>query len=68
MIAAEWLREPLPVGWVTARICDHVDLMNGYPFDSELFSADLGMPLVRIRDIMDDNRRFITPASQCVRH
>ncbi len=30
---------------------DHVNLVNGYPFDSALFAADNGLPLVRIRDI-----------------
>jgi len=38
-----------------ARIRDHVSITNGYPFDSKLFSANDGMPLVRIRDIFSES-------------
>lgn len=37
--------------WPTARLCDHAEVINGYPFASEQFSNNEGMPLVRIRDI-----------------
>jgi type I restriction enzyme S subunit len=51
MIRGEWLPRNLPGGWRIARVIDHVRLVNGYPFDSALFTGDLGMPLVRIRDL-----------------
>ncbi len=54
MIGAEWIRSRLPSAWRKARIRDHVDITNGYPFDSKLFSASEGIPLVRIRDIFSD--------------
>lgn len=55
MIAAEWIRGPLPESWGIARIRDHATAVNGYPFDSELFSADVGITLVRIRDINSED-------------
>jgi len=51
VIAAEWIRSELPRSWDIARLRDCATVVNGYPFDSELFSAEAGMPLVRIRDI-----------------
>lgn len=50
MKKADWFGE-LPSSWQVARLCDHVSVLNGYPFDSELFHPSEGMPLVRIRDI-----------------
>ncbi len=37
--------------WPEARMREMVELFNGYPFDSALFSGDGEIPLVRIRDI-----------------
>jgi type I restriction enzyme S subunit len=54
VIAAEWIRAALPRPWGVARLQDHATVINGYPFDSELFSADTGLPLVRIRDISSE--------------
>jgi type I restriction enzyme, S subunit len=51
LIAAEWIRTELPPSWRVARLRDHAAIVNGYPFDSGLFTADTGTPLVRIRDI-----------------
>src|SRR5437879_3859718 len=45
-----WVGE-MPHHWNVARVADHSDLINGFPFDSDLFSRDEGMPLVRIRDL-----------------
>lgn len=53
MIADEWIRESMPPDWGIARVKDHVRVINGYPFDSKLFAADAGHPLVRIRDIFN---------------
>ena len=46
----EWLSE-IPAHWGTTRVADQSTLINGYPFDSALFTLDEGMPLVRIRDL-----------------
>lgn len=43
----------LPKNWKVARLCDHAEVVNGYPFDSDLFHTTQGMPLVRIRDISE---------------
>lgn len=51
MKVGEWVREPMPADWNIARIKDHARVVNGYPFDSKLFTASTGHPLVRIRDI-----------------
>jgi type I restriction enzyme S subunit len=51
MTDVNWLPDALPDGWRVARMIDHVRLMNGYPFDSALFTAEQGTPLVRIRDL-----------------
>lgn len=47
-----WIGE-IPAHWEKCRIGDVCNLVNGYPFDASLFSLDTGVPLVRIRDIMD---------------
>ena len=46
----EWLGE-IPDHWEQKRIKETACLINGYPFDSKMFEAGKGMPLVRIRDI-----------------
>ena len=46
----EWLGE-IPAHWGMTRVADQSTLVNGYPFDSALFTLDEGMPLVRIRDL-----------------
>ena len=39
------------VTWPLAPVGSFVDLENGYPFDSETFASESGVPLVRIRDL-----------------
>lgn len=46
----EWLGE-VPEHWEVAHIGSAVQIVNGYPFDSELFDPAIGHPLVRIRDL-----------------
>ena len=46
----EWLGE-VPDHWDVSRLTDLADLVNGFPFDSELFDPSDGIPLVRIRDL-----------------
>ncbi len=46
----EWLGD-VPVHWEVVHIGSAVQIVNGYPFDSGLFDAAVGHPLVRIRDL-----------------
>lgn len=46
----EWIGR-IPSHWRLSRISQEAYIVNGYPFDSNLFSSDFGIPLVRIRDI-----------------
>lgn len=46
----EWLGD-IPTRWEMMRLQDCSRVINGYPFESELFSVDEGTPLIRIRDI-----------------
>ncbi len=45
-----WLGE-IPRHWVIRRVRDIAVVINGYPFDSALFSPDGEYPLIRIRDL-----------------
>ena len=54
----EWLGS-CPRHWCTTRIRDNVNLVNGYPFDSNLFDIGDGIPLVRIRDILNDQTGIV---------
>ena len=46
----DWLPE-VPEHWEKVHIGSSVRIVNGFPFDSELFDQTVGIPLVRIRDI-----------------
>ncbi|MBF0853477.1 restriction endonuclease subunit S [Gluconobacter wancherniae] len=46
----QWLGE-VPEHWEVVHIGSAVQVVNGYPFDSGLFDAAVGHPLVRIRDL-----------------
>ena len=41
----------VPADWSLKRVREGAKLINGYPFDSDLFGIGEGLPLVRIRDI-----------------
>lgn len=44
------LVEPIVAKW--ARLEDHIEILSGFPFDSNLFSPTEGTPLIRIRDVV----------------
>lgn len=46
----EWIGK-IPANWNLGKVSSHVDLVNGFPFNSDLFRHDNGVPLIRIRDI-----------------
>ena len=48
----EWLGA-VPEHWEVGRLTDIADLINGFPFDAELFDPSDGIPLVRIRDLFE---------------
>ena len=45
-----WIEE-INTEWPLSRLDHHATIINGYPFDAELFHPSQGFPLVRIRDI-----------------
>ena len=45
-----WLGD-VPEGWEVKRLRQFARVVNGYPFDSSLFSRDAGHPIIRIRDL-----------------
>jgi type I restriction enzyme, S subunit len=45
----------IPTHWNIAWVSELTNLINGYPFDSQYFVREEGVPLVRIRDL-DANR------------
>lgn len=42
---------PIPQGWKLRPLFDVAEVAFGFPFKSELFNAETGIPLVRIRDL-----------------
>lgn len=51
----DWMPE-VPTHWQTTHLGSKIKLINGYPFDSKLFSNDgKGHPLIRIRDIFRED-------------
>jgi type I restriction enzyme S subunit len=42
---------PIPEGWEVRNLFDIADVTFGFPFKSELFNAEVGLPVIRIRDI-----------------
>ena len=38
-------------GWNRKRLCDVLEVQNGYAFDSERFNPSKGLPLIRIRSL-----------------
>ena len=54
----DWLGE-VPEHWEIVRIREHAALLNGFPFDSDLFGTSDGIPLVRIRDILSTDTTVI---------
>ncbi|MBK0351738.1 restriction endonuclease subunit S [Leclercia adecarboxylata] len=50
----EWLGN-IPQHWSLSRVKDVAVVFGGYPFDSRQFNHDIGVPLVRIRDINSES-------------
>jgi len=46
----EWVNN-CPDNWKITKYKFFCSILNGYPFKSELFDNEIGMPLIRIRDI-----------------
>jgi type I restriction enzyme S subunit len=42
---------PIPQGWSLRPLFDVADVTFGFPFKSELFNTEHGLPVIRIRDI-----------------
>lgn len=39
--------------WERVGLSDVASIQNGFPFESKFFTASTGMPLIRIRDVLD---------------
>ena len=51
----------IPESWEWCNLFDFIDVLYGYPFDSEKFNEDRqGTPLIRIRDILPSSTRTYT--------
>ena len=50
----EWLGE-IPTHWCLIRIKEFATVINGFPFDANKFDQEVGVPLIRIRDIYSRN-------------
>ena len=51
----------IPESWETARIYDCVEILYGFPFDSNLFNENgEGTPLIRIRDVLPSMTKTFT--------
>ena len=46
----EWIGK-IPDHWEIKRVRDAAKIINGYPFDADLFDLFVGTPLIRIRDL-----------------
>ena len=53
MVWNENLSREIPAGWNCESVKDTCDVQYGYPFDTNLFSEEKGVPVVRIRDIQE---------------
>jgi type I restriction enzyme S subunit len=40
--------------WKAIQLGDHVNILSGFPFPSDGFSQEEGLPLIRIRDLLAD--------------
>ena len=52
----------IPDNWRWVRLKDVSDVLYGFPFDSSMFNElGIGMPLIRIRDILPAKSKTFTP-------
>lgn len=52
MVWNEELKREIPEGWEVKTLSEASDVLYGYPLSTELFSKVNGVPVVRIRDIL----------------
>lgn len=53
-VTSQWPAAPSS-RWPRARLKDHAELINGFPFDSSGFNGTVGVPVIRIRDLLPGN-------------
>lgn len=54
---------PIPEKWTVRRLFDVADITFGFPFKSDLFNFDFGLPVIRIRDIPTGESPTLTTES-----
>ena len=60
MVWSEELKREIPEGWEVKSIFDVADVVYGYPFSTECFSDTEGVPVIRIRDILNNSTSAFT--------
>jgi type I restriction enzyme S subunit len=48
----EWIGE-IPEHWYTSKLNQLMDVQNGFPLDSKKFNPSVGYPMIRIRDLKE---------------
>lgn len=55
------IKKEIPINWNVEFLPDAMDVLYGYPFDTERFcEKNDGIPVVRIRDILENNTSAFT--------
>lgn len=61
-ISSDEIPFDIPDNWRWVRLKDVSDVLYGFPFDSSMFNElGIGMPLIRIRDILPAKSKTFTP-------
>ena len=63
MVWNEELKREIPEGWEVQNIFDAMEVIYGYPFNTKLFSEKKGIPVIRIRDILNNSVSALTTES-----
>ena len=60
MVWNEELKREIPEGWEVKSIFECMDVLYGFPFDTQKFDDNIGNPVIRIRDILNNTSSAYT--------
>lgn len=60
MVWNEELKREIPEGWEVGNIFECMDVVYGFPLSTELFDDCKGIPVIRIRDILNNTTSAFT--------
>ena len=60
MVWNEELKREIPEGWEVKSLFDGMDVVYGFPLSTEYFNDKSGIPVIRIRDILDNTSSAYT--------